>query len=177
MDMKNSLPIELLNVTVPNSKRLEEMCNSYQIKGESKKNNSASTNKHDVKKQQKVNASKRKKNEMFYFVDKMKSPIGKGVWSVLSCVERINKNKRLGVLSCFEEYRKKHMVDRTEENLQILLKLNKLKPKPTVAQKVLEFHQKELKKREIEPEIKDPEPESILFPEEKENQKKKKKKK
>ncbi|GIX76751.1 uncharacterized protein CDAR_20861 [Caerostris darwini] len=120
-------------------------------KGEPKKNNSASTNKHDVKKQQKVNASKRKKNEMFYFIDKMKSPI--------------------------EEYRKKHMVDRTEENLQILLKLNNLKPKPTVAQKVLEFHQKELKKREIEPEIKEPEPESILFPEENENQKKKKKKK
>ncbi|GBN59767.1 hypothetical protein AVEN_45387-1 [Araneus ventricosus] len=102
-------------------------------------------------KKQKMMSSKGKKNGKFNFSNKMKSPI--------------------------EAYKEKHMVDRTEENLQILLKLKSLKPKSSAAQKILDFHQKQQLKRVIEPEVEIQEPESILFPEENEKRKKKKKKK
>ncbi|XP_055948745.1 uncharacterized protein LOC129981771 isoform X2 [Argiope bruennichi] len=110
------------------------------------KKKSSTVSENSIKKQKMLN-SKEKKNKKF---KKMKSPI--------------------------DTYKEKHMVDRTEENLQILLKLKSLKPKPSTAQKILDFHQKQLTKRLIEPEVEIQEPESILFPEENEKRKKKKKK-
>ncbi|GFQ97673.1 hypothetical protein TNCT_503941 [Trichonephila clavata] len=68
-------------------------------------------------------------------------------------------------------------VDRTEENLKILLQLNStLKPRDTAVKKIVDFRLKELKEHEIElPEDKEPEIESVFFPEL--NKKKKKRKK
>ncbi|KAG8194533.1 hypothetical protein JTE90_013281 [Oedothorax gibbosus] len=77
--------------------------------------------------------------------------------------------------SAVEEFKETEMVDRTEENVKILLQSEQLKPKTEAAQKVLEFHEKEQKKRDIEPVVEEKEPESVLFPELNETNKKKKK--
>ncbi|GFT12164.1 hypothetical protein NPIL_108331 [Nephila pilipes] len=81
-----------------------------------------------------------------------------------------------------EESKRINEMDRTEKNVAILLKLSNMKPKPVAAQKVLDFHLQQQKKRvknkeEARTQNKEPEPESILFPEENERKKKRKKKK
>ncbi|XP_015919379.1 uncharacterized protein [Parasteatoda tepidariorum] len=65
-------------------------------------------------------------------------------------------------------------IDRTEENLSILKQLSQLRPKPAAAQKIIEYQRKLQSKRYLEPEIPEPEPESILFPEEKKKKKRRK---
>ncbi|KFM75198.1 hypothetical protein X975_25141, partial [Stegodyphus mimosarum] len=76
--------------------------------------------------------------------------------------------------SSIEDYKEKFLVDRTEENVQILQLLRQLKPKSSAAQKIIDFHYKQQARQLFEPEAEEPVSESILFPVEDKKKKKKK---
>ncbi|XP_054713935.1 uncharacterized protein LOC129223380 [Uloborus diversus] len=89
-----------------------------------------------------------------------------------------NGNERSRILTLdskvqriIDQYKKDHLVDRTDENLEILNQLRTLKPKQSASQKILEFYSKKPKDSDEN----EPESESILFPEEPKKKKRKNK--